>query len=128
MLLHLCRIRDMVSSSVRGWTAQLGMEGGVVPLCWCLVVEKDGAPADGGPLVVAAARPRWRSKGGSSKAAGEKTSWGRWKETWVRAPASLSPSLGGGGGICGVGKIGWGRGGGEGGARDKGDKVVVRCH
>ena len=90
----LCRIRARVSSGVRGWRPRLGMEGGVAPLCWCLVVEKEGDPGGGGPLVVAAARPRWRAKGGSSKVAGEKTSWGRWKETWVRASASLSPSFG----------------------------------
>ncbi|XBI52655.1 hypothetical protein VPH35_035001 [Triticum aestivum] len=70
---------------------------------------------------------QWRVKGGSLKAAGEKTSWERWKEARVRAPASLSPSFGGGGGICGVGKIGWGRGGRGGGARDRGDNPRIGC-
>ena len=77
MLLHICPIRATVSGGVSGWTSWLGVEGGVVLLCWCLMVEKEGAPVGGGPLVVAAARPRWRAKGGSSKSTGDKTSWGR---------------------------------------------------
>ena len=74
------------------------------------------------------ARERGGGEGGQGRPRGiARRGGGGWKEARGRAPASLSPSFGGGGGICGVGKIGWGRGDGGGGASDREDKVVVRC-
>lgn len=52
-----------------GWNRRIGFREvvhrsyeveGVVLLCRCFVVEKEGAPADGIRLLITSDRPRWR--------------------------------------------------------------------